>query len=275
MINSQYSLPVIRQCQLLDLPRSSFYYQEALVDPRDLELMRVIDKMHLDHPFYGSRKILCELRKLGFDVGRDKVVRMRRKMGIEVIYRKPRTSIPKPFSKIYPYLLKDLSIVRVNQVWSTDITYIPMAKGFSYLIAIIDLLSRKVLSWRLSNTLDTSFCTEALEDAISNFGTPDIFNTDQGCQFTSDDFTDILKDHKITISMDGKGRWIDNVFIERLWRSVKYEEVYLKAYETMNDARVSLAAYFTFYNENRPHQTLDYKTPDEVYYERPQIFEAA
>ena len=237
--------------------------------------MLVIDRIHLDHPFYGSRKILRELRRWAFDAGRDKVVGFMRKMGIEAIYRKPRTSIPQPFSKIYPYLLKDLPIVRLNQVWSTDITYIPMAKGFSYLVAIIDLLSRKVLSWRLSNTMDTSFCVEALEEAVCEFGAPEIFNTDQGSQFTSDDFTDALKAHGITISMDGKGRWIDNVFIERLWRSVKYEEVYLKAYDTMQQARASLDAYFRFYNGSRLHQTLDYRTPDEVYCVQPRILEAA
>lgn len=275
MINPKHSLPVSKQCQVLDLPRSSFYYHEAAVDRRDLDLMKAIDKIYLDRPFYGSRKILRELRKQGFSVGRDKVVRLMRKMGIEAIYRKPRTSIPQPFSKIYPYLLKDLPIVRLNQVWATDITYIPMAKGFSFLVAIIDLLSRKVLSWRLSNTMDTSFCIEALEEAVCEFGAPEIFNTDQGSQFTSDNFTDALRAHRIKISMDGKGRWVDNVFIERLWRSVKYEEVHLKAYDTMQQAKVSLDAYFRFYNENRPHQTLDYRTPDEVYYAQPQILEAA
>lgn len=275
MINPKHTVTISRQCELLDLPRSSFYYQEAPVDPLDLELMKIVDSIHLECPFFGSRKILQELQRRAFDVGRDKVVGLMRRMGIEAIYRKPRTSIPKPFSKIYPYLLKDLIIVRPNQVWSTDITYIPMAKGFSYLVAIIDLWSRKVLSWRLSNTMDTSFCIEALEEAVKKFGAPEIFNTDQGSQFTSDDFTDALKAHGITISMDGKGRWIDNVFIERLWRSVKYEEVYLKSYDTMQQARASLDAYFRFYNNRRFHQTLDYRTPDEVYYGPCQILEAA
>lgn len=275
MINPKHVVTITRQCEILDLPRSSFYYQEAPVDQCDLDLIMVIDWIHLEWPILGSRKILDQLHRWGFDVGRDKVVSLMRKMGIEAIYQKPRTSIPKALSKIYPYLLKEVQIVGPNQVWATDITYIPMARGFSYLVAIIDLWSRKVLSWRLSNTMDTSFCIEALEEAIAEFGAPGIFNTDQGSQFTSDDFTDALKAHGIRISMDGKGRWIDNVFIERLWRTVKYEEVFLKAYDTMHQARGSLGAYFHFYNGRRSHQSLDYKTPDEVYYGTSQILEAA
>jgi putative transposase len=205
--------------------------------------MLTIDKIHLALPFYGTRKIQVELNINGFSVGRGKVRRLMRKMGLEAIYRKPRTSIPKPGNHIYPYLLKDLQIDKANQVWATDISYLPMAKGFAYLVAIIDLYSRKVMSWRLSNTMDASFCIEALEDAIQRFGPPEIFNSDQGSQFTSDAFTSVLKAHGVKISMDGKGRWVDNVFIERLWRSVKYEEVYLKAYQTMKEARQGLLSY--------------------------------
>ena len=237
--------------------------------------MLAIDKIHLELPFYGARKIKLELNNRGFLVGRGRVRRLMLKMGLEAIYRKPRTSIPKPGNHIYPYLLKDLQIERPNQVWSTDITYLPMAKGFAYLIAIIDLHSRRVMSWQLSNTMDASFCKETLEDAIQRFGPPEIFNTDQGSQFTSDSFTGVLKAHGIKISMDGKGRWVDNVFIERLWRSVKYEEVYLKAYQTMKEAKNSLNSYFTFYNQNRFHQNLDYQTPDMVYFGQPEVKLAA
>lgn len=266
MINQKEKLPIKDQCQLLSLSRSSFYYQEKPVSKTELDLMLEIDKVHLELPFYGSRKIQLEVKKSGFSVGRDQIRRLMRKMGIEAIYRKPKTSIPQSGNHIYPYLLNGLQIERMNQVWAADISYLPMAKGFAYLAAIIDLHSRKVMSWRLSNTMDTSFCKEALQEAIFRFGPPEIFNTDQGSQFTSDSFTSILKAHGIKISMDGKGRWIDNVFIERLWRSVKYEEVYLKAYQTLKEARQSLHSYMVFYNQNRFHQNLDYRTPDEVYY---------
>lgn len=275
MINPMHSVTICRQCEMLDLPRSNYYYQESPSDPSDLELMKVIDWIHLEWPFLGSRKILQELQKWKFEVGRDKVVGLMRKMGIEAIYRKPRTSIPQPFSKIYPYLLKDLTVIRRNQVWMSDITYIPMSRGFAYLVAIIDVFSRKVLAWRLSNTQDASFCVDTLEEAIRNHGIPEIFNTDQGSQFTSLDFTNVLKSHGIRISMDGKGRWIDNVFIERLWRTLKYEEVFLKSYESMSHARHSLIEYFRYYNTRRSHQNLDYRTPDEVYYGTIQILEAA
>ena len=237
--------------------------------------MLLIDKIHLELPFYGTRKIQFELNTRGFSVGRGRVRRLMRKMGLEAIYRKPRTSIAQPGNHIYPYLLKDLLIERPNQVWATDITYLPMAKGFAYLVAIIDLHSRRVMSWQLSNTMDTSFCKEALEEAIEKFGPPEIFNTDQGSQFTSESFTGVLKAHGVKISMDGKGRWVDNVFIERLWRSVKYEEVYLKAYQTMREARDSLNSYFTFYNQSRFHQHLDYQTPDMVYFGKPEVKLAA
>ena len=275
MINPDNELTISRQCQLLGLSRSSFYSQNKAVSQQELDLMLAIDKIHLALPFYGARKIQIELNNRGFLIGRGKVRRLMRKMGLEAIYRKPKTSIPKSGDHIYPYLLKDLQIERVNQVWATDITYLPMAKGFAYLVAIIDLYSRKVMSWRLSNTMDASFCIEALEDAIQRFGPPEIFNTDQGSQFTSDSFTSVLKAHGVKISMDGKGRWVDNVFIERLWRSVKYEEVYLKAYQTMHEARQSLRSYFIFYNQSRFHQTLDYQTPDMVYFGKPEVKLAA
>ena len=275
MINPDNELTISRQCQLLGLSRSSFYSQNKAVSQQELDLMLAIDKIHLALPFYGARKIQVELNNRGFLIGRGKVRRLMRKMGLEAIYRKPKTSIPKSGDHIYPYLLKDLQIERVNQVWATDITYLPMAKGFAYLVAIIDLYSRKVMSWRLSNTMDASFCIEALEDAIQRFGPPEIFNTDQGSQFTSDSFTSVLKAHGVKISMDGKGRWVDNVFIERLWRSVKYEEVYLKAYQTMQEARQSLLSYFIFYNQSRFHQTLDYQTPDMVYFGKPEVKLAA
>ena len=275
MINSKEKLTISRQCQLLGLSRSSFYSQTKAVNKEELDLMLAIDKIHLELPFYGARKIKLELNNRGFSVGRGRVRRLMLKMGLEAIYRKPRTSIPKPGNHIYPYLLKDLQIDRPNQVWSTDITYLPMAKGFAYLIAIIDLYSRRVMSWQLSNTMDASFCKETLEDAIQRFGPPEIFNTDQGSQFTSDSFTGVLKAHGIKISMDGKGRWVDNVFIERLWRSVKYEEVYLKAYQTMKEAKNCLNSYFTFYNQNRFHQNIDYQTPDVVYFGQPEVKLAA
>ena len=266
MISPEHPLSITRQCQLLELSRSSVYYREAPVSDRDLILMRQIDEIHLKYPFYGSRRIRNELEDRGYLVGRSHVVTLMRKMGIEAIYRKPRTSVAHPEHKIYPYLLRGLDITRANQVWAADITYLPMARGFCYLVAIIDWASRRVLAWRLSNTLHTSFCLEALEEAILRFGTPEIFNTDQGSQFTSDDFTGALLSRDIRISMDGQGRWIDNVFTERLWRSVKYEEVYLKAYDSISEARGELGRYFEFYNHRRRHQSLDYQTPDKVYW---------
>lgn len=267
MINPEHTLPITRQCHLLDLARSSVYYRRKPLKPRDLDMMREIDEIHLAYPFYGSRRIMHELRSRGYDVGRGHVSKLMRIMGIEAIYRKPKTTIPDKQHKVYPYLLRGLDITQANQAWASDISYLPMAKGFCYLTVIMDWASRKVLAWRLSNTLDTSFCLEALEEAISRYGIPDIFNTDQGCQYTSDDFTDALSTRGVRISMDGRGRWIDNVFVERLWRSVKYEEVYLKAYESLSEARNSLGDYFLFYNSKRRHQSLDYKTPDEVYWD--------
>ncbi len=266
MIEREGVLTIKRQAKLLDLGRSSVYYTPRGTSVRDLVLMRRLDELHLQWPFYGSRKLLWELHQEGHAVGRRHVVTLMRKMGIEAIYRKPRTSIPAREATIYPYLLTGLTISRPNQVWSADITYLPMAHGFLYLSAILDVFSRKVLAWRLSNTMTADFCVEALEEAIARFGAPETFNTDQGSQFTSDDWTEVLKKSGVAISMDGKGRWIDNVFIERLWRSVKYEEVYLHAYDSGREARESLTRYFAFYNQRRVHERLDYATPDEVYF---------
>jgi putative transposase len=265
MIERGSEVPVSRQAELLDLSRSSVYYTPRPLPERDLLLMRRIDELHLELPFYGSRKLTRELQKEGHDVGRRHVTTLMRRMGIEAIYRKPRTSIPARGSMIYPYLLSGLTIDRPNQVWASDITYLPMAHGFMYLVAILDVASRKVLAFRLSNTLTADFCVEALEEALAKFGRPEIFNTDQGSQFTSDDWANTLKDAGVAISMDGKGRWIDNVFIERLWRSVKYEEVYLHAYTNGTEARAGLTRYFSFYNARRSHQSLDYRTPDDLY----------
>jgi putative transposase len=266
MIDRGEKLSVKRQCELLDLNRTGVYYTPRPVPESDLKLMRQIDELHLRWPFYGARRLARDLAKQGFDVGRLHVATLMRRMGIEARYRKPRTSIPAREGSIYPYLLGGLSIERSNQVWSTDITYLPMAHGFLYLMAIMDIASRKVLAWRLSNTLTTDFCLAALEEALARYGTPDIFNSDQGSQFTSEDWLDRLKATSCRISMDGKGRWIDNVFIERLWRSVKYEDTYLYAYRDGREARQRLAEYFTFYNGRRGHQSLDYRTPDEVYF---------
>lgn len=265
MIDGKHALPVKRQCQLLDLNRSSVYYQPVGVSDEDLRLMRLVDEIHLKRPFYGSRRIRDDLQDLGYSVNRKKVRRLMRQMGIMALYPKANTSRPGKGHKIYPYLLKGLRIDRPNQVWATDISYIPMARGFVYVVAIMDWTSRKVLAWRVSNTLDADFCVDALEEAISRYGAPDIFNTDQGAQFTSDAFTGVLKTAGIRISMDGKGRWVDNVFVERLWRSLKYEEVYLKAYETVAEARLGIGEYFRFYNGKRRHQSLNRRTPDQVY----------
>jgi putative transposase len=266
MIDRTHKLPVSRQCQILEIGRSSYYYQAVPISQADVDLMRLIDEIHLKYPFYGSRKVRNELKVRGIKVGRGHVRTLMRKMGIEALYQKPRLSEPHPGHKIYPYLLRNMEINRANQVWVADICYLPMAKGFCYLVAVMDWASRRVLAWRLSNTLDPSFCTEAVEEALKNFGAPEIFNTDQGSQFTSEAFTGILSAQGIRISMDGKGRWMDNVFIERLWKNVKYEEVYLKGYGTIAEARRELEIYFKFYNRTRPHQGLDDRTPDEVYW---------
>ena len=267
-IHATHGLPKTRRCELLGVARSSAYYRPEPVSAEDLALMRLIDEIHLRWPFYGSRRLRDELQDRGHTVNRKRVQRLMRQMDLRALYPRRRTSQPGEGHKIYPYLLRELSIERANQVWATDICYIPMAKGFMYLVAIMDWHSRRVLSWRLSNTLDTDFCIEALEEALQRFGTPEIFNTDQGAQFTSEAFTGLLKEHGIQISMDGKGRWVDNVFVERLWRSVKYEDVYLRAYETPTELRAGLARYFQFYNTRRRHSALDRRTPDAVYFDQ-------
>jgi putative transposase len=268
MIDRTHELPVTRQCQILRLARSTAYYQPQ---PRsdsaeDLALMRRIDELHLEHPFAGARMLRDMLRREGHPVSRKRIGRLMKKMGIEALYRKPNLSRKNAQHPVYPYLLRTLKIERPNQVWATDITYIPMRRGFVYLVAIVDWYSRRVLSWHLSNTLTTDFCLDAVREAILRHGTPEIFNTDQGSQFTSAEFTSLLHEHGIRISMDGKGCWRDNVFVERLWKSVKYEEVYLKAYDSVSEAKANLGTYFDFYNTRRPHQSLDGKTPDEIYF---------
>jgi len=269
MIDRGAQVAVKRQAELLDLSRSSVYYTPRPLSERDLRLMRRIDELHLQLPYYGSRKLAVALRREGHEVGRRHVATLMWRMGIEALYRRPRTSIPARGASIYPYLLSGLAIERPNHVWASDITYLPMAHGFMYLVAILDVASRKVLSFRLSNTLTADFCVEALEEAMSKFGVPEIFNTDQGSQFTCEEWTERLKRAGVAISMDGKGRWIDNVFIERLWRSVKYEEVYLHAYANGTEARTALSRYFRLYNAVRTHQSLEYRTPDEVYFGEP------
>jgi putative transposase len=265
MIDRFHGLPVTRQAMVLGISRGSVYYQPRPVSADDLAIMRRIDELHLDFPFAGSRMLRDLLHAEGIEVGRQHVATLMKRMGIEAIYRRPNTSKPEPGHKIYPYLLRRLEVSRPNQVWAMDITYIPMAHGFVYLAAVIDWFSRKVLSYRVSITMETGFCVEALEEALARHGRPDIFNTDQGSQFTSTAFTAVLIENAIAISMDGKGRWRDNVFVERLWRSVKYEEVYLKAYETVSEARASIGRYFVFYNSRRPHSSLDRLTPDQVH----------
>jgi putative transposase len=267
MIDRTHELPIARQCQILELARSTAYYQATPVSPDELALMRRIDELHLEHPFGGARMLSKMLKRAGHPVGRRRVSTMMKRMGIHALYRKPNTSTRHPAHPVYPYQLRHLTITRSNHVWAADITSIPMQRGFVYLFAAIDWASRRVLAWRLSNTLTTDFCMDAVQEAINRYGTPAIFNTDQGCQFTSLEFTGLLKDHGIQISMDGKGCWRDNVFVERLWKSVKYEEVYLHAYECVSDARKGLDKYFAFYNQRRPHTALADKTPDEVYVE--------
>jgi len=266
MIDKEDSLPVTRQCEILELSRSGIYYNPSPISAKDVELMRQIDEIHLMYSFYGSRKIRNELWSNGYNIGRDRVRRLMRRMGIEALYVKPRLSLSHPGHVKYPYLLRGLEITKANHVWATDITYIPMARGFCYLVAIMDWASRMVLAWRLSNTLDSAFCVDALEEAITKYGCPDIFNTDQGSQFTAEVFTNILRSNSIDISMDGKGRWRDNVFIERLWKSVKYEDIYLKAYASMSEVKKGLTNYFKFYNEKRWHNNFDKRTPAMVYF---------
>jgi len=266
MIDQSDKLPVVRQCELLGLSRSSVYYVPQPVSESDLALMRRIDELHLNHPFAGARMLRDLLRLEGIQVGRRHVSTLMQKMGIEALYRRPNTSRKHPQNPIFPYLLRGLEITRANHVWAMDITYIPMRKGFLYLAAVLDWATRRVLSWRLSNSLTTDFCIEAVEEALQRHGKPEIFNTDQGSQFTSTEFVDLLQGQGIRVSMDGKGRWVDNVFVERLWKSVKYEEVYLHAYDSVSQAQQGLQSYFRFYNERRPHSSLDGKTPDSVYF---------
>ena len=267
MIDREHALSLTRQASVLQLSRSSLYYQPRAVSPGDLAIMRRIDELHLDYPFAGSRMLRDLLRGEGVEVGRHRVSTMMRRMGIAAIYRRPNTSKPAPGHKIYPYLLRGLVIDRPNQVWAMDITYVPMARGFVYLAAVVDWATRRVLSWRISITMDAEFCLAAVEDALARHGKPGIFNTDQGSQFTSIDFTGLLLGNKIDISMDGKGAWRDNVFVERLWRSVKYEEVYLRAYDSVGEARASIGRYLDFYNRKRPHSSLAARTPDQAYFD--------
>jgi putative transposase len=258
-------LPVSRQCRLLSVSRASIYRQPAAISEDDCTIMALIDQQYLARPYYGSRRMAAWLATQGRVVNRKRVRRLMRLAGLVAIYQRPNTSKPASAHKIYPYLLGGISIERVNQVWCADVTYIPMAKGFLYLVAIMDWVSRAVLAWRLSNTLGAEFCVEALEEALFRHGRPEIFNTDQGSQFTSDDFTGTLERHKITISMDGKGRYMDNIFVERLWRSLKYEEVYLNAYASVAEAKSGIGSWLDFYNEERQHQSLGYRTPRQAY----------
>jgi putative transposase len=275
MIDREHELGIGRQAELLQLSRSSLYYEPRPISPTILALMRRIDELHLNYPFAGSRMLRDMLRADGVMVGREMVTRLMRRMGIEAIYRRPNTSKPAVGYKIYPYLLRKLAIDRPNQVWATDITYIPMARGFVYLAAVVDWFTRRVLAWRVSITMEADFCIEAVEEALAKNGKPDIFNTDQGSQFTSLPFTGLLLKHGIAISMDGRGAWRDNVFVERLWRSVKYEEVYLRAYDSVAEARSSIGRYMTFYNGRRPHSSLDARTPDQAYFNHVPLLVAA
>jgi len=275
MIDRDHALPLVRQAAVLGLARSTIYYQPRPVSAGDLAVMRRLDELHLDYPFAGSRMLRDLLRAEGVAIGRCHVITLMRCMGIAALYRRPNTSKPAPGHKIYPYLLGKLPVTRVNQVWAMDITYIPMARGFVYLAAVVDWFSRRVLAWRLSIAMTADFCIEAVEEAIARHGRPDIFNTDQGSQFTSSDFVGLLEANRIAISMDGKGAWRDNVFVERLWRSVKYEEVYIRAYDSVTEARVSLGRYFAFYNAKRPHSSLGGTTPDRAYFDNlPQVVAA-
>ena len=275
MINPNHKLSLTRQAELLQLSRASLYYEPVGTCDADLQLMRRIDELHLQWPFLGSRMLRDMLRLEGIVVGRRHVATLMRKMGIKALYRRSNTSRRHPRHTIYPYLLRKLVIDRPNQVWATDVTYIPMARGFVYLVAVMDWFSRKVLSWRISNSMTADFCVEALEEAITKYGAPEIFNTDQGSQFTASSFIQVLQKHRIQISMDGRGAWRDNVFVERLWKSVKYEEVYLHAYDSVAAAKEGIGKYLIFYNTRRPHTALDRTTPDTVYFNSQPIAAAA
>jgi putative transposase len=266
MIDREHDLSITKQAQALNISRGSVYYLPRPVSANDLSVMRRIDELHLDHPFAGSRMLRDLLVGEGIAIGRRHVATLMKRMGIEALYRRPNTSRPAPGHKIYPYLLRGLAIERPNQVWAMDITYIPMARGFVYLAVVLDWFSRRLLAWRLSITMEASFCVEALEDALAHHGKPEIVNTDQGSQFTGSAFTGVLTKQIIAVSMDGKGAWRDNVFVERLWRTIKYEEVYLRAYESISEARASIGRYLHFYNERRPHASLDGMTPDQAYF---------
>jgi putative transposase len=272
---SHRRLGIAGQCRLLNITRSSFYYKKKPIKPEDLELMRLIDEQYLKTPSWGSRSMRNHLRRLGYKVNRKRIQRLMRIMGLEAIYPKPRTSRPHPEHKVYPYLLRNLIIDHPNEVWAADITYIPMNRGFMYLVAVMDWHSRKVLSWRVSNSLDSDFCVEALKDALGRYGTPEIFNTDQGAQFTSQGFTGVLKHHEVAISMDGRGRVQDNIFIERLWWTLKYQYLYLWSFGNGTELRQGLREWFNLYNRQRSHQALDDLTPDEVYYCLPHPFKQA
>jgi putative transposase len=272
MIDRSHELPIASQARALNISRSGVYYRPRAVPAADLAIMRRMDELHLDFPFAGSRMLRDLLSAEGVAIGRRHVATLMKRVGIEAVYRRPDTSKPAPGHEIYPYLLRDLRVTGPDQVWAMDITYVPMARGFVYLAAVIDWFSRRVLAWRLSITLEAAFCVEALEEALARHGRPEIFNTDQGSQFTGGAFTGVLTRNGIAISMDGKGAWRDNVFVERLWRSVKYEEVYLRAYDTVAEARASIGRYLSFYNTRRPHSSLDRQTPDRAYFTRlPQI----
>jgi putative transposase len=267
MIDRSHDLSIVRQTKVLNIGRGSVYYKPRPMSAADLAIMRRIDELHLDYPFAGSRMLRDILVREGVAIGRRRVATMMKRMGIAAIYRRPNTSKPAPGHKIYPYLLRGLKVERPNQVWAMDITYIPMARGFVYLAAVVDWFSRRVLSHRVSITMEADFCVEALEEALTKYGRPEIFNTDQGSQFTSEAFTSVLMKNAIKISMDGKGAWRDNVFVERIWKSVKYEEVYLRAYDSVGVARASIDRYIDFYNRRRPHSSLDRRTPDEAYFD--------
>ena len=266
MIDRDHALPITRQAELVGISRGNVYYLPRTASPADQSLMKRIDALNLACPFAGSRMLRDMLNREGFDVGRRHVATLMRRLGLEALYRKPNTSKKHPGHRVYPYLLRGMTIDRANQVWATDITYIPMACGWVYLCAVADWASRRVLSHRVSISMDSAFCVEALEEALAKYGQPEIFNTDQGSQFTSDDFTGALAARGVAISMDGKGAWRDNVFVERLWRSIKYEEVYLHAYDSVGQAKAGLARYINFYNTERPHSSLDKKTPEEFYF---------
>jgi len=275
MIDREHDLPITKQAEVLKISRGSVYYLPRPVSSADLAIMQRLDRLHLEFPFAGSRMLRGLLAAEGSKIGRRHVKTLMRRMGIEALYRRPRTTKPEPGHKIYPYLLRGMEITRPNQVWAMDITYIPMARGFVYLAVVLDWATRRVLSWRLSITMEAAFCVETLEDALARHGKPEIFNTDQGSQFTGAAFTSALASNGIAISMDGKGAWRDNVFVERLWRRVKYEEVYLRAYESVGQARDSIGRYLDFYNRRRPHSSLDGDTPDQAYFNSPPIRMAA